>query len=119
MATIRIKNLLLRTEVGFNLHEHGKKQDLLLNIALEYHLSGEEVSDEPRAALDYRDVCKQIIELVEKNRYNLIEKVANDVAELVLSMPRVLSVNIEVDKPHALRFSQSVSFELTRSNQQK
>jgi D-erythro-7,8-dihydroneopterin triphosphate epimerase len=115
MATIFIKDLLLRTQVGFNPHEAGKKQDLVLNISINYLTQGEEMSDNPDEALDYREICKQIIALVEENRFNLLEKVANDVADLILSIPRVLSVKIEVDKPHALRFARSVSFSLSKT----
>jgi len=115
MATIFIKDLLLRTEVGFNPHEFGKKQDLLLNISIQYNTQGEEKSDNPEDALDYRDICKNIIVIVEGRQFNLLEKVANDVADLILNMKRVKEVEVEVDKPHALRFSKSVSFRLTKS----
>lgn len=118
MATIFIKDLLLRTQVGFNPHELGKKQDLVLNISINYLTQGEELSDEPGEALDYREICKQIIALVEGNSFNLLEKVANDVANLILSIPRVQSVEIEVDKPHALRFARSVSFSLSKTTRQ-
>jgi D-erythro-7,8-dihydroneopterin triphosphate epimerase len=119
MATIRIKDLLLRTQVGFNPHELGKRQDLILNISINYHAAGEEASDSPAEALDYRDICKKIIDLVEGTRFNLLEKVANDVANLILRMQRVQEVTVEVDKPHALRFSTSVSFALTKSKNRK
>ncbi|MFW5805999.1 MAG: FolB domain-containing protein, partial [Bacteroidales bacterium] len=94
MATIYIKDLLLRTEVGFNPHELGKKQDLMLNIAIEYITTGEEMSDDPSDALNYRDICKKIIGLVENNRYNLIEKVAHDVVDLIFKESRVNQVSI-------------------------
>ncbi|MGM0375568.1 MAG: FolB domain-containing protein [Bacteroidota bacterium] len=115
MAIINIKDLLLRTEVGFNPHELGKKQDLMLNIAIEYSTAGEEISDDPVDALNYRDICKKIIGLVENNRYNLIEKVAHDVVDLIFEEPRVHRVSIEVDKPHALRFARSVSFSFSQT----
>jgi D-erythro-7,8-dihydroneopterin triphosphate epimerase len=119
MATIFIKDLLLRTEVGFNPHELGKKQDLLLNISIRYYTQGEEKNDNPQDALNYRDICKEIIGLVEGSQFNLLEKVANDVADLILSMARVEEVAVEVDKPHALRFAKSVSFRLTKSKPEK
>ncbi|WP_291856419.1 dihydroneopterin aldolase [Marinilabilia sp.] len=114
MATICIKDLLLRTEVGFNPHELGKKQDLLLNISIQYQIQGEEINDNPEDALNYRDICKEIIDLVESRRFNLLEKVANEVANFILDMSRVEEVAVEVDKPHALRFAKSVSFSLTK-----
>ncbi|WP_462319219.1 dihydroneopterin aldolase [Marinilabilia sp.] len=118
MATISIKDLLLRTQVGFNPHELGKRQDIVINLVIDYSLNGEEVSDEPEEALDYRQVCKKIIALVENKNYNLLEKIANDAAELVLQFPRVQKVDVEVDKPHALRFSRSVSFSISKGRKE-
>ncbi|SMO51558.1 D-erythro-7,8-dihydroneopterin triphosphate epimerase [Saccharicrinis carchari] len=115
MEIIRIKDLLLRTQVGFNKHELGKKQDLLLNVAIYYSTEGEEESDNPSQALDYRTICKKIVHMVESTHFALLEKVANDVANLILEMERVEKVNIEVDKPHALRFARSVSFTCSKS----
>ncbi len=113
MAVISIKNLLLRTVVGFNPHELGKKQDLLFNILISYELQGEEINDEPDEALDYRKLCKEIIEHVECHQYNLLERVATEVGALILAKKRVTQVTVEVDKPHALRFAESVSFSTT------
>ncbi|TCO05398.1 FolB domain-containing protein [Natronoflexus pectinivorans] len=115
MAQIKIKNLLLRTQIGFNDHEIGKKQDLLLNITIDYDLAGEEVSDEPNQALNYRTICKEVIRLVENGHFNLLEKVAEKVAAYIVSIDRVKGVSLEVDKPHALRFAESVSFSLTKT----
>ena len=117
MATISIKDLLLRTQVGFNPHELGKRQDLMINLVIDYSLAGEENSDEPEEALDYRNICKEVIALVEGNSYNLLEKIANDIADLILQFQRVQNVTVEVDKPHALRFARSVSFSLSKSRQ--
>jgi D-erythro-7,8-dihydroneopterin triphosphate epimerase len=115
MAVIQIKDLLLRTQVGFNLHELGKKQDLLFNVQIFYATQGEEESDDPADAMDYRGICKKIIQLVEGGKFNLLEKLANDVVNLVLAMDRVEKVSLEVDKPHALRFARSVSFSMSKS----
>lgn len=114
MARICIKDLLLRTEVGFNPHEVGKKQDVLLNLHIHYRLQGEERSDAPAEALDYRSLCKEVIALVEGRRFQLLEKLAADVADFLLTKERVEEVEVEVDKPHALRFARSVSFYLTK-----
>jgi len=115
MATIAIRDLLLRTEVGFNPHEIGKKQDIVLNIRIDYTLQGEELSDNPEEALEYRSICKEVIGHIESRKYNLIEKVASDVAELVLARDRVEAVTVEVIKPNALMFSKSVSFCTTKT----
>ncbi len=113
MGTLKIKNLLLRTCVGFNPHEIGKRQDVNLNITIEYDSSTEEKSDEPADALDYRTITKAIIAKVESSQFNLIEALGRMVLDCVMANNRVLMAEIEIDKMHALRFSESVSFSLS------
>lgn len=112
MGTLKIKNLLLRTCVGFNPHEIGKRQDVNLNITIEYDSSIEEKSDKPDDALDYRAMTKDIIAKVESSQFNLIEALGRMVMDCVMNNKRVLRAEIEIDKMHALRFSESVSFTL-------
>lgn len=114
MDVIYIRDLLLRTEVGFNPHEIGKKQDLLINISIYFDLQGEEVSDNPSEALDYKVICKSIIEKVESKHFNLIETVANEIVQILMKIERIKKVDVTVDKPNALRFSKSVAFRMIR-----
>ncbi|MFO7857728.1 MAG: dihydroneopterin triphosphate 2'-epimerase [Ectothiorhodospiraceae bacterium] len=108
-SRIRIKNLRLRTFVGFNDEEQRKRQDVVINIRIDYDALRAAASDNPDHALNYRTITKEIIELVEDNRFLLLEKLVHDVVKLVLAHPAVDRVEVEVDKPHALRFADSVS----------
>jgi len=114
MTKISITNLLLRTQVGFNSHELDKLQDVVLNIDVEYRLQGEEISDNPSLALDYRTLCKDISSLVERKKFNLLETIANDVINYLIAIDRIKRVTVKVDKPHALRFAESVSITMFR-----
>ncbi len=67
-------------------------------------------------ALNYRDVCKSIIDVVESNNFNLIETVAQRALYVILENKRVKRAVVQVDKPHALRFSESVSVKLKGEN---
>lgn len=113
MGTLKIKNLLLRTCVGFNPHEIGKRQDLVINITIEYDSEKEEKSDKPEDALDYRTITKDLIDKVESSRFNLIEALARLVLDTIMSYERVCFAEVEIDKMHALRFSESVSITLS------
>ena len=115
MGTLRIKNLLLRSYVGFNPHEIGKRQDLMLNITIKYQSGEEEVSDKPEDAFDYRTITKEIIDKVEHSKFNLLEAMARMVLNTIMSYERVQSAEVEIDKLHALRFSESVSISLSES----
>ncbi|WP_439185593.1 FolB domain-containing protein [Carboxylicivirga taeanensis] len=113
MGKLRIKNLLLRTYVGFNPHEIGKRQDVMININLTYQCGNEEFTDDPKDALDYRTITKAIIEKVENSRFNLLEALVRMILDTIMSYDRVQSAEVEVDKLHALRFSESVSITLS------
>jgi len=115
MGKLKIKNLLLRSYVGFNPHELGKRQDLLINITLDYKSGNEELSDQPEDALDYRTITKEVIDKVENSRFNLLEALVRMVLDTVMANQRVLAAEVEIDKQHALRFSESVSITLTAS----
>ncbi len=64
-------------------------------------------------ALNYKTVTKAIIKLVEDNRFSLLEKLTADVLGIAADHHWVTYAEVEVDKPHALRFSDSVSLTLS------
>jgi D-erythro-7,8-dihydroneopterin triphosphate epimerase len=109
MVTIRIKNLRLRTYIGFNDDERRKRQDVVINVVFSYKADEAAETDDVKYAVNYRTITKEVIHLVEEGRFMLLERLAADVLELVMENPLIARAEVEVDKPHALRFSDSVS----------
>lgn len=114
-ARIRVKDLRLRTYVGFNDDEQRKRQDVVINIHIDYDAVTAARSDDVDQALDYKAITKAVIALVEDNRFLLLEKLVHDVLTLVLGYAAVQRAEVEVDKPHALRFTESVSLTMAGS----
>lgn len=114
-AIIRIKNLRLRTYIGINEDEIANKQDVVVNARIEYSAMAAANTDDMANALNYRTITKQIIALVENNRFALLEKLTADVLALASEHPSVSFAEVEIDKPHALRFADSVSLTLSIS----
>jgi len=113
MALIRIKNLLLRTYIGFNPEEIANMQDVVINIEIEADIQEEALlADEPDGIYNYRTITKQIIALVQEKRFKLLEVLTKNILDLIMTDERVSWARVEVDKPHALRFAESVSFEM-------
>ena len=117
MLTIRVKNLRLRTYIGFNDDERRKRQDVVINIRFDYRADKASDSDDVRYAVNYRTITKKIIARVEGNNFLLLEKLAAEVLDLVMEAPEVNYAQVEVDKPHALRFADSVSATLSRTRE--
>ncbi|MDP4536394.1 dihydroneopterin triphosphate 2'-epimerase [Alkalimonas collagenimarina] len=114
-AIIRIKNLRLRTYIGINDDEIKNKQDVVINAKIQYLAHDAADSDDMSKALNYRTITKRIIPFVEDNRFYLLEKLTADVLAIAAEHPSVLYAEVEIDKPHALRFADSVSMELSVS----
>ena len=115
MARIRVKDLRLRTYIGIKEEEINNKQDVLINLTILYPaVDAVEVNDIEHA-LNYRTITKAIIAHVEGNRFALLERLTQELLDLVMSNGSVLYAEVEVDKPHALRFAESVSITLAAS----
>lgn len=111
---LRITNLRLRTIVGIYEWEKKTQQDIIINVELEFDGSEAVRTDNIQYSVDYKKINKDIINTVEKRGYNLIERICGDVSEIVMSNDKVQRVRVRVDKPGALRFTDSVSVEITR-----
>ncbi len=106
---IRIKNLRLRTINGIFDWERKEKQDFIINVTLEFDEGSAPKTDRIEDTLDYKTLNKKIIEFVEKSQFFLLEKLADGILKLILEDSRVSQAEVEIDKPGALRFADSVS----------
>ena len=112
LATINVTNLRLRTYIGFNPEEKAKKQDVVINMEIRYRLPEEVLEDQVEDALNYKTITKRVIQHVEEGRFLLLEKLVGDVLAVCSDHPAVVWSRVTIDKPHALRFADSVSLSL-------
>ncbi len=109
MQIIRIKNLKLRIIIGINPEERIHKQDVLINITAEFDdskaIQTEDISD----TLNYRNLAKSVIDVVERSEFYLLETLVDKVLNLVMSDDRVIRATVEIDKTSVLRYCDSVS----------
>jgi len=115
MTVIRVKDLSLRTFIGFKPHEKKHKQDVLIQLEVEVETSMVEHNDDYQVDgfYDYRSMTKSVIKLVEESRYDLLEALTRKVLDEIMSNPLVKKARVEIEKPHALRYSRTVSVEMS------
>ena len=111
---IRIKDLRLRCVVGVYPEERREKQDVVIQVRMEADLDAASRSDFLSDTVDYKAIKKRIVLAVEASSYQLIERLAGRVAEICLDDPLVQAVEVEVEKPGALRFARTVSVVVRR-----
>ena len=61
-AIINIKDLRLRTYIGFNPEELSKQQDIIINAEIQYQAENACSTDDETNALNYKTITKQIIQ---------------------------------------------------------
>ena len=118
MAIIRIKNLLLRTYIGFKEEELTNRQDVIINMTIDVAQNNAIINDSIDGSYNYRTITKQVIALVQDKKFKMLEKLTQSILDEIMANKNVRFAKVEVDKPHALRFAESVSIELeaSRSN---
>ena len=115
MDRIHIRDLRLRCIIGIDEHERREKQDVTLQVTLHADLREACRTDEFARTVDYRAVKKRIVKLVEGSRYLLVEALAEAVARTCLEDARVEGVDVQVEKPGALRFARTVVVDISRA----
>ncbi len=114
MDYIEIDNLRLRATIGFSAHELDAPQDIVigLRIGIGDRLAAE--TDCPGDAFNYRSVTKAIISRVERSRFKLVEKLAEEIARVATIEFGAPYVEVNLHKPGALRRADSVGISIAR-----
>ncbi|HVP16690.1 MAG TPA: dihydroneopterin aldolase [candidate division Zixibacteria bacterium] len=114
MDKILIKDLRLRCIIGINEFERREKQDVTINVVIWSNFTEAARTDDIRKTVDYKEITKGIIKLVEGSEFCLVETLAEKIAESCLEHARVKKVRVTVEKPGALRFARSVGVSIIR-----
>ena len=111
---IKIDNLRLRTIIGINDWEKKNKQDVIINLEIEFNGLKASKTDNIDDTVNYKTLNKKIIKYVENSDFNLLERMAGGIADLILDNKKIKKVTVRIDKPGALRFADSVSITETK-----
>ena len=98
MSFITIVDLEVFYRVGISEEERAKPQRLLLTLDVKFDFSSAAVSGRIGRTIDYYEVTQRLLKLGETRSWRLIESVATDVAERILSEFHPESVTVEVKK---------------------
>ena len=116
MDQVLIKNLTARGIIGIKDWEREKPQEILINIILFTNIRKAGQSDDIRDCVNYRTVAKKVIKHAETAERFTVEALTSDLAEICLEYPGVEKVRVRVEKPGAVRFSESVGVEIERTH---
>ena len=116
MDIIYLKELNIDTVIGIYDWERRIKQTVCFDIEMATDIRKAAASDAIEDTLDYKSVAKRLIQFVGESQFQLVETLAERVAEVVITEFQVPWVKVTLNKKGAVRHASGVGIVIERSN---
>lgn len=114
MDIVFIEELSVITTIGVYDWEQTIQQKLVFDIEMGWDNCKAAASDDVNDCLSYADISDAVIKHVESQRFALVERVAEEIAELLLQRFNSPWVRIKVSKPGAVAQARNVGVVIER-----
>lgn len=108
-----IEDLRVQTVIGVFEWEREIRQTVSIDLEMAFDIGKAAASDDIADTVDYKALRDDIVEMVEASTFQLLEALAQTVADHVLAAG-AQAVQVTIDKPLALRFADSVAVSIRR-----
>ncbi|KPA53861.1 dihydroneopterin aldolase [Photobacterium leiognathi subsp. mandapamensis] len=116
MDTVFIEQLEVIATIGVYDWEQEIKQKLVLDLEMAHDNRPAANNDDVMLALDYSTVSTAVTNLIEQGRFLLVERVAEEVASLIMTDFNVPWVKVRVTKPGAVANARGVGVQIERGS---
>ena len=96
--TIVIRDLGVLSHIGVPDEERANAQRLMITVEMRGDFSRACATDDIQHTINYYDVSRRIVALCQEQTYRLLEKLAEDIARIVLNEFGALETTVEVKK---------------------
>jgi len=114
MDIVFIRELRVKTVIGIYDWERKIRQDVVFDLEMATDIAKAAKSDSIEDALDYKSISKRIVEFVEASEYQLVETLAEKVAEIVLQEFKVPWLRLQLNKQGAVSVARDVGVTIER-----
>ena len=115
--TVFIKNFIIQEIIGFHQHEKVKKQKIKFNIVLDVNQNSLPDEKDINSIVDYEKITNKLENLTKSKKYNFLESLAEDSFKEIFEDIRINSVTIKIEKPEAIKNTESVGVEVFKSRE--
>ena len=116
MDIVFINDLRIETIIGIYAWERKVRQTISLDLEMGADIRTSAATDAIDDTLNYKAVAKRLITFVGASEYQLVETLAEKIAEIVLSEFEVPWLKLTVHKPGAVRGSRDVGVIIERGS---
>jgi dihydroneopterin aldolase len=115
MDTIFLTDLRIETVVGIWEWERKIRQTVSIDLEMGADVATAAAHDDIEHTLNYKAVSKRVQSFVGESAFQLVETMAEHIAELILTEFEVPWVRVKVNKPGAIRGARDVGVRIYRS----
>jgi len=121
MDKIILEGVTFSCNIGVTDEERSNKQPIIFDFMFFCDTQKSAQTDDLSDTIDYRDIHALVKKLVEDHEYNLIERMANVVADAIVANFPLEKVVVRLHKPEAMqsRNTKDVILEITREKNGK
>jgi 7,8-dihydroneopterin aldolase/epimerase/oxygenase len=112
-----VRDLVLDAEIGVHAHEKGHHQRIRVNVDIRVDDEGGPLHDQLQNVVCYENIVDGIKALLKNGHVNLVESLAEAIADFILKDPRVINAKIGVEKLDAVPEALSVGVEIERNRE--
>lgn len=114
MDIIYVRGLEVKTVIGVYDWEREIRQPVTIDLDLGTDMREAAGSDDHRHVVDYRAVCLRVTEFIERCELQLLESLAEQIAQLVRDEFNVSWIRVRVGKPAAITGAREVGVVIER-----
>ena len=111
MERITLKEISVTAHLGVTDKERVKKQKILVTVSIVPDIQFNTLNDSINKTINYSDIRGDIINIISKNRFNLIETAAGKIASHIKNTYPVKNLAVVIKK-FPYRDTKYVAFEL-------
>jgi FolB domain-containing protein len=111
---IFLEDLRVGCIIGARPQERRGSQEIRIDVCLHVDLEKAGRSDRLGDTVDYSHLAGEITAMAESSSFQLLERLAEEVAALALAHPEVQLVEVKVSKPHALPRGRAAAVQVIR-----
>jgi dihydroneopterin aldolase/2-amino-4-hydroxy-6-hydroxymethyldihydropteridine diphosphokinase len=112
---IVLTGLKISCIIGIFEWERKQKQDVIIDLKFPCDARKASLKDAITEAVDYKKIAKAVIAFVENSQYQLVETLAERLAQLLIEKFDLVEIDLSVSKPAAIRGSQNVGIQIHRA----
>ena len=108
-----VNRLAVEASIGIHPHERENKQTIWLTIdagVLEDSATPEAIGD----VVCYEDMCRIATALASDGHIDLVETLAERIADRLMEDPRLIQIRVQIEKPQAIDQAVSVGIAISR-----